>query len=286
MPFDQFTIEQLAGDLLPEHTLDNVVASGFNRCNITTNEGGVIPEEYLVLYTRDRTETVGRVWMGLTANCAVCHDHKFDPLSQREFYSLAAFFNNSTQGAMDGNIRDTPPIITVPRSEDRPRWEALSRSLAEVRRDLQTRRQVTQKDFESWLARAAQNEVAARIPSQGLHFHAPLSEGNGNTIGFVRSGQAETAVVKGKVSWDAGHVAARAFQSQPGSTLEVPSAGDFEKNQPSKPQWADAPTRADDAGTPMNRYVILDDPAFPVEVGGVIQSVIPGRITAAASTSS
>ncbi len=108
MRFDQFTIEQLAGDLLPNRTLDQLVGSGFNRCNMTTNEGGVIPEEYLVLYTRDRTETVSQVWLGMTAGCAVCHDHKFDPLSQREFYEMAAFFNNTTQGAMDGNIKDTP----------------------------------------------------------------------------------------------------------------------------------------------------------------------------------
>ncbi|MFO0808672.1 MAG: DUF1549 domain-containing protein [Gemmataceae bacterium] len=102
LPFDQFTREQLAGDLLPNRTLDQQIASGFNRCNITTNEGGTIPEEYLVLYDRDRTETTAQVWMGLTAGCAVCHDHKFDPLTMKDFYSLAAFFNNTTQNAMDG----------------------------------------------------------------------------------------------------------------------------------------------------------------------------------------
>ena len=124
-PFDRFTIEQIAGDLLPNRTLDQQIASGFNRCNITTSEGGAINEEYLVLYTRDRTETVSQVYMGLTAGCAVCHDHKFDPLSQKEFYELAAFFNNTTQAAMDGNVQDTPPIVFVPATADRARSAAL-----------------------------------------------------------------------------------------------------------------------------------------------------------------
>ena len=122
MPFDQFTIESLAGDLLPNATLDQKIASGFHRCNMTTNEGGIIDEEYRVLYARDRTETTAHIWLGLTANCAVCHDHKFDPLSQREFYELSAFFNNTTQGPRDGNVKDTPPIVVVPQETDRERW--------------------------------------------------------------------------------------------------------------------------------------------------------------------
>ena len=104
MKFNDFTIEQLAGDLLPKPSIDQLVATGFSRCNITSNEGGLIAEEYLVLYTRDRTETAAQVWLGLTAGCAVCHDHKFDAFSTRDFYSMSAFFNNTTQGAMDGNI--------------------------------------------------------------------------------------------------------------------------------------------------------------------------------------
>ncbi len=111
--FDQFTIDSLAGDLRPNRTVEQQVGSGFNRCLMTTIEGGIIDEEYLVLYARDRTETTSQVWLGLTTKCCVCHDHKFDPISQKEFYQLAAFFNNTTQIAKDGNVLDTPPIINV-----------------------------------------------------------------------------------------------------------------------------------------------------------------------------
>ncbi len=119
LPFDTFTIEQLAGDLLPEPTLDQRIATGFNRCNITTSEGGSIDEEVYVRYTVDRVETTSTVWMALTTHCAVCHDHKFDPITQRDFYSLFAFFNSLNENAMDGNVALPPPFIQVPSREQK-----------------------------------------------------------------------------------------------------------------------------------------------------------------------
>jgi hypothetical protein len=126
MPFDRFTIEQIAGDLLPEPTLEQLVATGFQRCNVTTNEAGVIIEEVEAMYAKDRADTIGAVFLGLTVGCATCHDHKFDPIRQRDFYALTAFFRNTTQHAMDGNIYDPPPIVIVPSPEDRPRWEQIA----------------------------------------------------------------------------------------------------------------------------------------------------------------
>ncbi|MFP6762490.1 MAG: DUF1549 domain-containing protein, partial [Planctomycetaceae bacterium] len=113
-PFDQFTIEQIAGDLLPEPTLSQRVATGFNRCNVTTSEGGSIDEEYYVRYAVDRVETTATVWLGLTAGCAACHDHKFDPLTQKEFYQLFSYYFSLTERAMDGNALLPPPSLKVP----------------------------------------------------------------------------------------------------------------------------------------------------------------------------
>jgi hypothetical protein len=242
LPFDRFTIEQLAGDLLPNRTLEQQIASGFHRCNITTNEGGVIPEEYLVLYARDRTETTAQVWMGLTAGCAVCHDHKFDPLTMKDFYSLAAFFNNTTQGAMDGNIKDTPPVVVVPRPEEQRRWDALAKELAHVRRKVDARKAEVRPEFHRWLKDAKPGRVAAEVPHDGLRFHALLNEGTGSQITLTEDGQARTITLAKPPAWQPGHVAAQSFKSTATVTIETESVGDFDKDQPfSVAAWVKVP---------------------------------------------
>jgi hypothetical protein len=117
MPFDQFTIWQLAGDLLPNATTEQRIASGFNRNHMINFEGGAIPEEYHAAYIVDRVSTTSTVWLGLTVACAQCHDHKFDPITQREFYQLYAFFNNVPEKGLDGNQGNAAPMLPLPTAE-------------------------------------------------------------------------------------------------------------------------------------------------------------------------
>jgi hypothetical protein len=124
-PFDEFTIEQLAGDLLPEATIRQRIATGFNRNHMANNETGIIDEEFRVEYVVDRVNTTMATWLGLTAGCAQCHDHKFDPISQREFYQLFAFFNNVPETGLIHDDVPPPPLLYVPSAEQEERLARL-----------------------------------------------------------------------------------------------------------------------------------------------------------------
>src|SRR5439155_11542434 len=138
LPFDQFTIAQLAGDLLPNPTLEQRVPTGFNRNHRGNAEGGIIPEEYAVEYVADRVETTATVWLGLTLGCCRCHDHKYDPFTQRDFYRLFAFFNNVPEKGRAIKFGNSPPYIQAPtrrqQEERRGLWERQVKSLLEYER--------------------------------------------------------------------------------------------------------------------------------------------------------
>ena len=231
MPFDQFTVENLAGDLLPGATRDQQVGSGFNRCNITSNEGGLIDEEYLVLYARDRTEATSQVWLGMTAGCAVCHDHKYDPLSQKEFYQLSAFFNNTTQKAKDMNIKDTPPVIVMPKPEDEARWAVMKEELAAAAKAAGERKKTARPVFDSWRVKPVLDDVAARVPTNDLVFHATLSEGAGEVVTAEVAGVKRESGVGTNTVWKEGAVSAMAWFVPKEATPKFEGVGDFERDQ-------------------------------------------------------
>jgi mono/diheme cytochrome c family protein len=183
MPFDQFTIEQVAGDMLPNATLEQRIASGFNRNHRGNSEGGIIPEEYAVEYVVDRVDTTATVWLGLTLGCARCHDHKFDPVKQKEFYRLFAYFNNVPERGKAIKFGNAPPFIKTP-----------TRDQQEQLRKLETRLTAAEQRFQALRPRcaAAQTEweksLAGSPPldgsiKEGLRAHFPLEGDQGKFDG-------------------------------------------------------------------------------------------------------
>ncbi len=248
MSFDAFTRLQLAGDLVdlgpeasPEAVLDARIASGFNRCNMTTNEGGIIDEEYIVLYARDRTDTTATVWMGLTAGCAVCHDHKFDPISTKDFYALSAFFNNTTQAAKDGNVKNTPPVLPIPLTEDRPRVAELERALPEAKKVVEDRRRESKSAFEAFLASATPAAVPSVLPQEPPLVSLPFAEGEGATTRGNLAGTPLDLSLSPNTAWQPGPHDKPAVILD-GKAVEIATAGDFEHDKPFTVSfWLQAP---------------------------------------------
>ena len=133
MPFDQFTIEQIAGDMLPNPTLEQRIATAFNRNHSQNGEGGIVEEEFLVEYAVDRVSTTGTVWLGLTLGCARCHDHKFDQITQKEFYEVLANFNNIPERGKAFKYVNSPPLVTAPTAEQQTEVDELDAELREAR---------------------------------------------------------------------------------------------------------------------------------------------------------
>jgi hypothetical protein len=136
LPYDRFVVEQLAGDLLPGAALDQVVASGFNRCHVTTSEGGSIAEEVYVRNVVDRVDTTGTVFLGLTIACCRCHDHKYDPVRQKEYYQLFAFFNSLDDNPLDGNVARHAPVVRVGPAGQTAALTRLEQKVASLRRKI------------------------------------------------------------------------------------------------------------------------------------------------------
>jgi hypothetical protein len=197
-PYDQFTIEQLAGDLLPDATMEQKIASGFNRNHMINYEGGAIPEEYLNEYVIDRVETTATTWMGMTMGCARCHTHKFDPISQKEFYQFYAFFNNVSEKGLDGQRGNAQPFLPMPTAEEKARQEELDKAIKE-RVDALADKNVRPLE-ESWEKIYAGKTAVA--PRDGLVALYELDGGLSDSSGNYRHGK----TIAGDPTFGAGQV--------------------------------------------------------------------------------
>lgn len=177
VPYDQFTIEQLAGDLLPNPTRDQIIATGFNRNHRGNGEGGIIDEEYAVEYVVDRVETTSTVWLGLTLGCARCHNHKYDPFTQKEFYQMFAFFNQVPERGKAFKYGNSPPLITAPTAQQEAELAALEAKLAETQRRVEAAEPETARLQEAWAKTLTGKKRLDWAPPYEMAVEMPLDGG-------------------------------------------------------------------------------------------------------------
>ncbi len=214
LPFDQFTIEQLAGDLLPEATQQQRLATGFNRNHRGNGEGGIVPEEYAVEYVVDRVDTTATVWMGLTMGCARCHDHKYDPLTQQDFYRMFAFFNNVPESGRAFKFGNSPPVMIAPTDDQKRKLEEIEQQLkaAESRLlELEHTVQTGQATWERTLSPPSSSDwsitrsLIARFELAGEPTSSALKFENGDPI-YVTDRNRQVAALDGQRTINAGDV--------------------------------------------------------------------------------
>jgi len=229
-PFDQFVREQLAGDMLPVKTLDTLTASAYLRAGISSGEGGTLIEELRVNNKRERTEAYGAAFLGLTVGCANCHDHKFDPITQKDFYRLTAFFNNLTEIPSNDDRNDWPPFLRLPKIESRVAYEQALAKRSELEQQLGLRKEQARELIAAWIGQ--RTGIAVPVSSEGLAVRLRFDEQNGST--FINSAQGTShkniAATGAPVVWGEGTWFWPYMRMEISTRLEVPNTGEVEAN--------------------------------------------------------
>jgi hypothetical protein len=222
MRYDRFTIDQLAGDLLPNATLDQKIATGFNRNHMVNNETGIIDEEFRVEYVADRLETTATVWLGITMGCARCHDHKYDPFTQRDYYSLFSFFNNVPE---TGLVRadDPPPIMDVPSRDQRAEMDRLVEARKQEEASMEQLANTLQTQMSEW-----EKTAPAQLPSPSRNL-AAYYDFNGNVSNGAEN--RNHAVEEGTIVYGPG-VLGQAGTFDGTQHAEIPADLPLEANRP------------------------------------------------------
>ncbi len=216
MPFDQFTMEQIAGDLLPNATREQKVATGFNRNHMINFEGGAVPEEYQTEYVVDRVETAATVWLGLTMGCARCHDHKYDPIKQKEFYRFFAFFNTITERGLDGRLGNAKPFVRLASPEQQQRLDGIQQQTSALEEAMPL------EEVDRWVAewrKTALSEIPAAT-TKGLGAHYEFDGQLADTSGHHKRGE----VPRGELAYAEGPAGTGAvFDGETHIRLGVPA---------------------------------------------------------------
>jgi hypothetical protein len=231
-PFDQFAREQIAGDLLPASNLDQIVASGYIRSGVSSNEGGTIPEELRVNIARERTEAYGAAFLGLTVGCAVCHDHKYDPTTQKDFYQLSAFFNNINEQPFNGDKPDWAPVVRIPKPQNLEAYNRVLARRAELQRQLDASRLQQRVLIGQWLA-SKQNPAQA-VSTDQLQLRLRLDEGGGEVLknSAPNANPSSFPIGKYKPQWGETTWLWTDFRMDTSTRVELGQIGDYEWNQP------------------------------------------------------
>jgi mono/diheme cytochrome c family protein len=231
-PFDQFVREQLAGDMLPVKTLDSLTASAYLRAGISSGEGGTLIEELRVNNKRERTEAYGAAFLGLTVGCANCHDHKFDPITQKDFYRLTAFFNNLTEIPSNDDRNDWPPFLRLPQAANHETYEQTLAKRSELERRMAVRREQAHELIGAWIGQ--RTSAAVPVSSEGLAVRLRFDEQNGSTFADSAPGASHKHVsaTGAPVVWGEGTWFWPYMRMEISTKLELPSLGEVEANQP------------------------------------------------------
>ena len=226
MPYDQFLTEQLAGDLLPDPTLSQRVATGFNRNHVLTTEGGIIREEYQAEYVADRVHTAATVFMGISLQCARCHDHKFDPFTQRDYYRFAAYFNNIRDRLASYNsARMADPVVKVPSQAQQRELESLAARQQALIAQLEHRAAQIDANVAAWEAALTPNEFAD-LGVLGLTAHFGLDENDGQkTQDSIAPNH--SAVIHGSATLEAG-ISGQALRFDGSTFIDAGQVGSFD----------------------------------------------------------
>jgi hypothetical protein len=181
LSWDKFTTWQLAGDLLPNPTRDQLIATCFNRNHSQSQEGGIIDEEYRTEYVADRTNTFGKAFLGLTMECARCHDHKYDPISQKDYYSMFAFFNQNKESGEVPYNGEASPSLMLPSKETTEQLKFIREKIAPLEQKLNPEQQIYKKGFDNWLLEIENKKTDIQTLQNGLLLHLNFETGNDST---------------------------------------------------------------------------------------------------------